>query len=155
MVVTTMMVVMTEGVVIVEADGQSKSSLKMHNKTREAPIETVALELNLDVLVSSKTFRPLHNHSTSPWTYNVSQDASVFPPVSEARCVFHGCLDSNGVEDRRLESRPILHQVLLLRRLETPRAPERRGAHRYHYRLEPRLVAVGCTCVRHHQRQQL
>ncbi|XP_061611877.1 interleukin-17F-like isoform X2 [Phyllopteryx taeniolatus] len=146
------MVLMTEGVAIVEADGQSKSSAKAHRKTREAPIKTVALELNADVLVPSETFRPLHNRSISPWTYNVSQDASVFPPVSEARCVFRGCLDSNGVEDLRLESRPILHQVLLLRRLETSRATERRDAHRY--RLEPRLVAVGCTCVRHHHRRQ-
>ncbi|XP_061560275.1 interleukin 17a/f1 isoform X2 [Phycodurus eques] len=147
------MALMTEGVVVAEADGRSKSSAKARRKSWEAPIQTVALELNADVLVPSETFRPLHNHSISPWTYNVSQDASVFPPVSEARCVFRGCLDSNGAEDLRLESRPILHQVLLLRRLETSGAPERRDARRY--RLEARLIAVGCTCVRHRQQQQL
>ncbi|XP_077420715.1 interleukin 17a/f1 isoform X2 [Vanacampus margaritifer] len=148
-----MTALLSGGVAIVEADGQSKASAaeaKIHS-----PTKTVSLELNPDILLSSETFRPLHDRSISPWTYNVSQDASVFPRVSEARCVLRGCLDANGVEDLRLKSRPILRQVLLLRRLKasTGGAPQQGLAHRY--RLEPRLLAVGCTCVRDQQQQQL
>ncbi|XP_077376601.1 interleukin-17C-like [Festucalex cinctus] len=147
---TMLTALLSGGVATVEADGQSKASAA-HRKSRSAPSETVSLELNPDALLFSKTFRPLHNRSISPWTYNVSQDVSVFPPVSEARCVLRGCLDANGVEDLRLKSRPILHQVLLLRRLKAS-ADGPQHAHRY--RLEPRLVAVGCTCVRDQQHQQ-
>nr|XP_057944400.1 interleukin 17a/f1 [Doryrhamphus excisus] len=112
-------------------------------------IETVPVQLNPNVLVPSRPFRPLHNDSISPWTYNDSHDVSVFPPVSEARCLLRGCLDSDGVEDLTLKSAPILHQVLLLHRLKS--GGKEPG---YHYRLEPRLIAVGCTCVRDPVRRQ-
>ena len=75
---------------------------------------------------------------------SISRDDSLFPPVlSEAHCLLHGCLDSEGREDRSLESRPIMHQVLVLRRVRSVE-----GGHSYHYRLESRLISVGCTCVR-------
>lgn len=69
--------------------------------------------------------------------------------MSDARCLLRGCLDSEGVEDLGLESKPILHHVLLLRRVRSEGAE-----HSYHYRLESRLVAVGCTCVRPISQQQ-
>lgn len=79
---------------------------------------------------------------------SISHDDSLFPPtLSEARCLLHGCLDSEGQEDLSLESRPIMHQVLLLRRVRSAGAESGPG-HSYHYRLESRLIAVGCTCVR-------
>lgn len=74
---------------------------------------------------------------------SVSSDDSLFPPVlSEARCLLRGCLNSEGQEDLNLESRPIMHQVLMLRRVRSTGS-----GHGYHYRLESRLIAVGCTCV--------
>ncbi|XP_054626020.1 interleukin 17a/f1 [Dunckerocampus dactyliophorus] len=112
-------------------------------------METVPVQLNPNLLISSRPFRPLHNDSISPWTYNDSHDASVFPPVSEARCLLQGCLDSDGVEDLKLKSAPILHQVLLLHRLKSKGTESG-----YHFRLEPRLIAVGCTCVRDPVRRQ-
>ena len=63
--------------------------------------------------------------------------------MSEAHCLLKGCLDSAGKEDLNLSSRPIMHQVLVLRRVKPAG-----GAQSYHYRLESRLIAVGCTCVR-------
>ncbi|XP_051920025.1 interleukin-17F-like [Hippocampus zosterae] len=135
---TTMVALLSGGTAGAGADGRSGRSWM-------AKTQTVSLELNPDILRPPETLRPLQNRSISPWTYNVSQDAWVLPPVSEARCLLRGCLDSNGAEDLRLRSRPILHQVLLLRRLKSPAGAPRQSRR---YRLEPRLVAVGCTCVR-------
>lgn len=74
---------------------------------------------------------------------SVTTDDTLFPPfLSEAHCLLQGCLNLQGQEDRNLESRPIMHQVLLLRRIR----PE--GSADYHYRLESRLISVGCTCVK-------
>nr|QRW33321.1 Interleckin-17A/F1 [Lateolabrax maculatus] len=89
----------------------------------------------------------LHKHQQRK-QLSISHDDSLFPPtLSEARCLLHGCLDSEGQEDLSLESRPIMHQVLLLRRVRSAGAESGPG-HSYHYRLESRLIAVGCTCVR-------
>lgn len=75
---------------------------------------------------------------------SISSDAALFPPLAEARCLFQGCLDSEGQEDLSLESKPIMRQVLLLRKVSS----EEGAGHSYHFRLESRLVAVGCTCIR-------
>ncbi|XP_034722160.1 interleukin-17F-like, partial [Etheostoma cragini] len=79
----------------------------------------------------------------------VSHDDTLFPPVlADARCLLRGCRDSEGREDLNLESRPIMHQVLVLRRVKSPGAGGAGGAGGHHFRLESRLLAVGCTCVR-------
>ncbi|GLD55682.1 interleukin-17F-like protein [Lates japonicus] len=119
---------------------------KTHKKSDGAAVETIPLQLDPNSFVPTRNIRPLENASISPWTYNISHDDSLFPPVlSEARCLLQGCLDSQGVEDRNLESRPIMHQVLVLRRVRSAGAGD---GHSYHYKLESRLIAVGCTCVR-------
>ncbi|XP_053721784.1 interleukin 17a/f1 [Synchiropus splendidus] len=111
---------------------------------RARKIQTVPLHLDLDSLAPSANSRPLHKDSISPWTYNTTFDPSVYPPtLSEARCTFRGCLNSDGSEDRNLESKPIMHQVLVLRRVHSSNRSQT-----YHYRLESRLLAIGCTCVR-------
>lgn len=92
---------------------------------------------------------------------SVSSEDELFPPLSEARCLLRGCLDLDGRELLNLESRPIMRQVLLLRRVRAgPQGAQGvQGAgphgHAYYFRLESRLVAVGCTCVRPSVRQQL
>nr|UBR18738.1 interleukin 17A/F1 [Lateolabrax maculatus] len=140
-----MIMIMTEAA----AMPKSKHSVKTHRKSSDgAMVETVPLQLDPNALVPSRHIRPLQNASISPWTHNISHDDSLFPPtLSEARCLLHGCLDSEGQEDLSLESRPIMHQVLLLRRVRSAGAESGPG-HSYHYRLESRLIAVGCTCVR-------
>ncbi|XP_068175398.1 interleukin 17a/f1 [Antennarius striatus] len=134
-----------------EAAAVMKHSSKTHRKSSDgATLETVPLQLDPNTLVPSRTIRPLANASISPWTYEVSHDESLFPPMlSEARCSLSGCLDKEGQEDLSLESKPIMHQVLLLRRVRSSGAGSS-----YHYRLESRLVAVGCTCVRPVVQQQ-
>lgn len=128
---------------ITEAAAMPKTG-KTHKKSSDgAAPETVSLQLDPKALANQRHVRLLNNASISPWTYNVTNDNTLFPPfLSEARCQLRGCLDSEGQEDLNLESRPIMHQVLLLRRIWTA------GSAHYHYRLESRLIAVGCTCVR-------
>ncbi|XP_073320764.1 interleukin 17a/f1 [Pagrus major] len=144
-----MMMMMSEAAAMPKGGGQSKHSVKTHRKTSDGvAVETVPLQVDPNFLVPSRPLRPLENVSISPWTYNISHDESLFPPMlSEARCLLHGCLNSEGQEDLSLESRPIMRQVMMLRRVRSTGAGP--GAeHGYHFRLESRLVAVGCTCVR-------
>nr|ALV83410.1 interleukin 17A/F1 [Miichthys miiuy] len=140
-----MMITIQEAAAMPKVGGQSKHSGKTHKRSSEdVAVETVPLQLDASALVATKIIRPLENASISPWTYNVSHDESLFPPMlSEARCLLQGCLDSKGQEDLNLESRPIMHQVLLLRRVRSAGS-----VHSYHFRLESRLITVGCTCVR-------
>ncbi|XP_041703921.1 interleukin 17a/f1 [Coregonus clupeaformis] len=103
---------------------------------------TVPLHLDPSYRIPSRPFRPIWNHSISPWTYNTTYDESRFPPfISEVRCSLEGCLNVAGKEDRNLESKPIYHQILVLRKVMG-------SGDRYHYRLESKIIAVGCTCVR-------
>ncbi|XP_029904135.1 interleukin 17a/f1 [Myripristis murdjan] len=124
----------------------SKHTTKPHRKSSDpsgaAEEKMVPLQLDSSSLVPSQ-IRALNNHSLSPWTYHKTYDESLYPSVLwEARCSLTGCLDADGTEDPSLESKPIMHQVLLLRRVKAP------GVQSYHYRLETRLLAVGCTCIR-------
>ncbi|XP_030266913.1 interleukin-17F-like isoform X1 [Sparus aurata] len=149
MVAMMMMMMMTEAAAMPKGGGQSRHSLKAHRKTSDgAVVETIPLQLDTSFLVPSKPIRPLENVSISPWTYNNTHDDSLFPPaLAEARCLLDGCLDSEGQEDLSLKSRPIMRQVMLLRRVRSTGAGP--GAeHSYHFRLESRIIAVGCTCVR-------
>ncbi|XP_020511795.2 interleukin-17F-like [Labrus bergylta] len=138
-----MMTMMTEGAAVTKHAGKTHRKL-----SGSVSLETVPLQLNHNTFSRIRNIRPLHNASISPWTYNISRDDSLYPPVlSEARCLLQGCLDSEGQEDLGLESRPIMHQVLLLRRVKSAGA-ESGSDESYHFRLESRLIAVGCTCVR-------
>ncbi|XP_074513347.1 interleukin-17F-like [Sebastes fasciatus] len=133
-----MMMMMAEGAAL------TKHPAKTHkNSSVEAAGKMVHLQIDPKAFVPIKTTRPLQDASISPWTYNTTQDDSLLHPLSEARCSLRGCRDSEGREDLNLESRPIMHQVLLLRRVKS--AGEETS---YHFKLESRLIAVGCTCVR-------
>uniref|UniRef100_A0A3P8R9Y3 Interleukin 17a/f1 n=1 Tax=Astatotilapia calliptera TaxID=8154 RepID=A0A3P8R9Y3_ASTCA len=108
-----------------------------------ATLETVSLQLDAKTLETHRHTRLLNNASISPWTYNsfnhLLSPRFLHPQRSLPAA---GLPELTGQEDRNLESRPIMHQVLLLRRIR----PE--GSADYHYRLESRLISVGCTCVK-------
>nr|XP_020458343.1 interleukin-17F-like [Monopterus albus] len=142
MIMMMMMMVMTTDAAAMPKGAHHLKHLNKKSSDSTA-VEMVALQLDPNSFVTTTTIKPLANVSISPWTYNISHDESVFPPVSEARCLLQGCLDAHGQEDLNLQSRPIMQQVLMLRQVKP--AGEK---HSYHYRLETRLVAVGCTCVR-------
>ncbi|XP_062248473.1 interleukin 17a/f1 [Platichthys flesus] len=138
-----MMMMMSEVGAMPKAGGQLKHSAKTRNKTHDAAAGMVPLQLDPRALVPPTIIRSLENSSISPWTYTNSPDASLLPPMlSEARCLLQGCLNKEGVEDQSLESRPIMHHVFMLRRVKSA------AAEKYHYKLESRIIAVGCTCVR-------
>ncbi|XP_041797565.1 interleukin 17a/f1 [Chelmon rostratus] len=149
MMMMMVMMMTTEAAAMPRAGSQSKHSAKADRKSSDgAMVETVPLQLDPNALAVTGNIRPLENASISPWTYNISYDESLLPPrLSEAHCLLSGCLDSEGQEDRNLRSRPIMRQVLLLRRVRSAGA-ESGAEHSYHFRLESRLIAVGCTCVR-------
>ncbi|XP_062274420.1 interleukin 17a/f1 [Scomber scombrus] len=144
MMATMMMMMMMMPEVTANPKGGKHHHAKEHKVSSHEPsLETVPLQLDSNTMVPSKIIRPLENSSISPWTYKVSHDPSLHPAMlSEAQCLLRGCLDKEGIEDLSLESRPILHQMMLLRRVRSA------GETNYHYRLESRLIAVGCTCVR-------
>ncbi|KAJ7991130.1 hypothetical protein DPEC_G00294060 [Dallia pectoralis] len=114
---------------------------RTHRKSADTHL-IVPLHLDPKDLVSSRPIRPIANHSTSPWTYNTTTDERWFPnSISEVKCTLKGCLNTSGQEDRSLESKPIYHQILVLKKVMG--SPER-----YHFRLESKVIAVGCTCVK-------
>ncbi|KAK5914841.1 hypothetical protein CesoFtcFv8_000489 [Champsocephalus esox] len=143
--VVAMMMMMMKMMMVEAAAMPTAKHPRTHTEASDgAEAEMIPLQIDNQFLRHYRSVRPLQNASISPWTYNITNDATLVPPfLSEARCLLRGCLDLDGVEDLNLESRPIMHQAMLLRRVKSKGAE-----HGYHYRLESRLLAVGCTCVR-------
>ncbi|KAM3625797.1 uncharacterized protein V6R79_017724 [Siganus canaliculatus] len=128
---------------ITKKNGHSNHSLKTHRNSSDGPsISMVPLKLDPSSLAPLGNFRSLESSSISPWTYNVTHGDYPFPVV-EAHCLHKRCL----ADDDNLESRPIKRHVMLLRRVRSEEAESEAGPS-YHYELETRLIAVGCTCVR-------
>ncbi|XP_029948940.1 interleukin 17a/f1 [Salarias fasciatus] len=171
----TMMVLMKMLVVLTVSRAAARPSGQRNHTTRPEPVfpgETVPLQLDHGFPAVGPV-RPLHMISISPWTYNVSSEDELYPQqLSQAQCSLQGCL-VGGVEDRSLQSRPIMHEVLVLRRVRPSTQSSAQGSTQgstqssaessthcstqgstqsstpgYQFRLERRLVAVGCTCVR-------
>ncbi|XP_067401079.1 interleukin-17F-like [Emydura macquarii macquarii] len=110
------------------------------------------LSVKIDIHVSSPhhadSMAPdVRNRSLSPWDYSITKDPNRFPEViAEAKCRHYSCVNSLGQEDYSMNSVPIQQEILVLQR-------EKRGC-QHAYRLEKKLVTVGCTCavpVLHHQ----
>ncbi|XP_074845257.1 interleukin-17F-like [Carettochelys insculpta] len=104
------------------------------------------LSVKVDISISStqhatKVVHDVSNRSISPWDYSIDNDPNRFPQViSQAKCRHYSCVDSAGQEDYSMNSIPIQHEILVLRR-------EQRGC-QHAYRLEKKLITVGCTCAR-------
>ncbi|KFQ15538.1 Interleukin-17F, partial [Leptosomus discolor] len=99
---------------------------------------------------SDSVFRMVHdvrNRSLAPWDYRLDEDPNRFPQViADAECRLSGCVNSLGQEDHSLNSVPIRQEILVLRREQRGCLPT--------YRLEKKVITVGCTCVVpvvHHQ----
>ncbi|NXO83751.1 IL17F protein, partial [Sitta europaea] len=101
------------------------------------------VEVDIRISNSDHAFGMVHdvrNRSLAPWDYRLDEDPDRFPRVlAEARCRLSGCVSPLGQEDHGLNSVPIRQEILVLRR-------QRRGCVAS-YRLERRLITVGCTCV--------
>ncbi|NWU82180.1 IL17F protein, partial [Onychorhynchus coronatus] len=104
---------------------------------------STAVEVNIRISKSHHAFRMVHdirNRSLAPWDYRLDEDPNRFPQViADAQCRLSGCVSPLGLEDHSLNSVPIKQEILVLRR-------EQQGC-RPTYRLEKRIITVGCTCV--------
>ncbi|XP_048841641.1 interleukin 17a/f3 [Brienomyrus brachyistius] len=80
-------------------------------------------------------------NSISPWNYSYIRDVDLIPEViPQANCLKEGCLDVNGEEDMNFISKPILRQIMVLRRVYQKS--------RIVLKMEKKIISVGCTCVR-------
>uniref|UniRef100_K7FL34 Interleukin 17F n=2 Tax=Pelodiscus sinensis TaxID=13735 RepID=K7FL34_PELSI len=104
------------------------------------------LSVKVDISISStqhatKVAHDISNRSVSPWDYSIDNDPNRFPQViSQAKCRHYSCVDSAGQEDYSMNSIPIQHEILVLRREQRACQPT--------YRLEKQVITVGCTCAR-------
>ncbi|NXC31787.1 IL17F protein, partial [Campylorhamphus procurvoides] len=108
------------------------------------------VKVDIHISKSHHAFRMVHdvrNRSLAPWDFRLDKDPNRFPEViADAQCRLSGCVNSLGQEDHSLNSVPIKQEILVLRR-------ERQGC-RPTFRLEKKVITVGCTCVTpviHHQ----
>ncbi|NXU38416.1 IL17F protein, partial [Drymodes brunneopygia] len=108
------------------------------------------VKVDIRISNSDRAFRVVHdvrNRSLAPWDYRLDEDPNRFPRViAEAQCRLSGCLSPLGQEDHSLNSVPLKQEILVLRREQRGCVPS--------YRLEKRVITVGCTCVTpviHHQ----
>ncbi|NXL95088.1 IL17F protein, partial [Alectura lathami] len=88
----------------------------------------------------TKASLDISKRSLSPWDYRIDEDHNRFPQViADAQCRHSRCVNMAGQLDHSLNSVPIKQEILVLRR-------ELRGCH-HSYRLEKKVITVGCTCV--------
>ncbi|KFV53206.1 Interleukin-17F, partial [Gavia stellata] len=108
------------------------------------------VKVDVHISNSDHAFRMAHdvrNRSLAPWDYRLDEDPNRFPQViTDAKCRLSGCVNSLGQEDHSHNSVPIQQEILVLRREQRGCLPT--------YRLEKKVITVGCTCVApviHHQ----
>ncbi|KAL2306978.1 hypothetical protein Nmel_004927, partial [Mimus melanotis] len=84
--------------------------------------------------------RNVSGRSLSPWDYRIDEDHDRFPRlIADAECRHTLCVTPEGHLDHGLNSVPIQQEILVLRREHRDCQPS--------YRLEKKIIAVGCTCV--------
>ncbi|XP_051470393.1 interleukin-17A [Apus apus] len=88
----------------------------------------------------TKTSFDVSNRSLAPWDYRIDEDHNRFPRViADAKCRHSRCVNTDGQLDHSVNSVPIKQEILVLRR-------EQKGCHQS-FRLEKKIITVGCTCV--------
>ncbi|NWS73479.1 IL17F protein, partial [Crotophaga sulcirostris] len=103
--------------------------------------QTVRVNISISNMnQDTRTTLDVSSRSLAPWDYRIDEDHNRFPQViADAKCRHSRCVDVNGQLDHSLNSVPIKQEILVLRR-------ERKGCHQT-YRLEKKIITVGCTCV--------
>ncbi|NXK10877.1 IL17F protein, partial [Herpetotheres cachinnans] len=88
----------------------------------------------------TKVTPDVSSRSLAPWDYRIDEDHNRFPHmIADAKCRHSRCVNLDGQLDHSLNSVPIKQEILVLRR-------EQKGC-RQSYRLEKKIITVGCTCV--------
>ncbi|XP_061073179.1 interleukin 17a/f1 isoform X2 [Conger conger] len=124
------------------AKGKVRRQIREKRHGKYAKMNTVDLILDSSSMSSPIPLYQIGNNSLSPWTMSYTNYSNLFPSkIAEAKCQLKGCLNDEGQEVMHFESKPIYHQILVLRRVETKHK-------NYAYKLETKTISVGCTCVR-------
>ncbi|XP_009901936.2 interleukin-17F [Dryobates pubescens] len=88
----------------------------------------------------TKVTPDVSSRSLAPWDYRIDEDHNRFPQfIADAECRHTRCLNSHGQLDHSLNSIAIQQEILVLKR-------EPKGCHQS-FRLEKKMITVGCTCV--------
>ncbi|NXU49943.1 IL17F protein, partial [Turnix velox] len=103
--------------------------------------QTVRVNISISSMSQdTKTTLDVNSRSLAPWDYRIDEDHNRFPRViADAKCRHSRCVNSDGELDHSVNSVPIRQEILVLRR-------EQKGCHQT-YRLEKKIITVGCTCV--------
>ncbi|XP_069830147.1 interleukin-17F-like isoform X2 [Dendropsophus ebraccatus] len=121
-----------------------------HAKKAACPpiTNTVRVSLNVTGHDSLLLSGDVNKRSTSPWKYSYDRNMHRHPMViAEAKCDMAACVDAEGNVDSNLNSVPIRQEILVLLR-------EMKGC-AHSFKLEKKIVTVGCTCVRPITQEQL
>ncbi|KAL4630430.1 interleukin-17F-like [Arapaima gigas] len=138
-------------VVLLGADAASHSQQRGSHIQARSPrtstkqkrnVEMANLILDPHILSEPSPPSNLCNRSLSPWTYSYTEEKDVFPEIVQAECLKQFCLDSDGKENMDVVSRPIYHQILVLRRVMSKQKKQ------LNFKLETKNIKVGCTCIR-------
>ncbi|XP_051470379.1 interleukin-17F-like [Apus apus] len=101
------------------------------------------VKVDIRISNSDHDFRTAHdvsNRSLAPWDYRLDEDPNRFPQViADAKCRLSSCVTPLGQKDHSLNSVPIQQEILVLRREQRGCLPT--------YRLEKKVITVGCTCA--------
>ncbi|NWI64895.1 IL17F protein, partial [Todus mexicanus] len=88
----------------------------------------------------AKATLDVSSRSLAPWDYRIDEDHNRFPQmIADAKCRHSRCVNLNGQLDHSVNSVPIKQEILVLKR-------EQKGCHQS-FRLEKKIITVGCTCV--------
>ncbi|XP_056419990.1 interleukin-17F-like isoform X1 [Hyla sarda] len=102
---------------------------------------TVKVSLNISGHDSLLLTGDVNKRSTSPWEYSYDRNVYRYPVViAEAKCNMAVCVDAQGEVDNNVISVPIRQEILVLYHEMNKCVPS--------FKLEKKLVTVGCTCVR-------
>ncbi|NXT19865.1 IL17F protein, partial [Syrrhaptes paradoxus] len=103
--------------------------------------QTVRVNISIsNTKQDTKVTSDVSSRSLAPWDYRIDEDHNRFPRViADAECRHSRCVNLDGQLDHSVNSVPIQQEILVLRR-------EQKGCHQS-YRLEKKIVTVGCTCV--------
>ncbi|NXP48654.1 IL17F protein, partial [Heliornis fulica] len=120
-------------------------SVRLHEECLNQKDLKFPTMVKVDIRISNSdhAFKMVHdvrNRSLAPWDYRLDKDPNRFPQViADAECRFSGCVNPLGQEDHSFNSVPIQQEILVLRREQRGCLPT--------YRLEKKVITVGCTCA--------
>ncbi|XP_063297687.1 interleukin-17A-like [Pelobates fuscus] len=137
------LLVLTLGVIMLDsAQGLDLNHLnKRCQLTRDSKFPSV-ISVSLNITGQSMPAGPdVRRRSLSPWDYSIDEEPNRYPSrIAIAKCRHQRCVDADGELMDSGNSVEIRQEILVLYREMKDCKPT--------YRLQKKLITVGCTCVR-------